>query len=555
MNSSSLSASATSSGQLLYATKYLPKTVTCDNVVRSKGDTFSSATDEGRQSRQRVPISAGSINGHLLLLHDLSYIDARSTKCGSTQVSRSSACGRSWIARNRRRASCCAAGSAGRAHRSARIARVPRGDDSGSPRDPSAAHRDSSAVTPRASTSNGRPKTLHTLLDRGTARRRRFWSSPTASPTSTTARNGEIVAADPGQRPRRGARAGHARVRRHLDRSRQRLGRPRDRRRATTALRVPPDDPAYTLRRVWLIGGGAGRLLLWLRQRRALAALPHRLRAPDLPRERLGAVRGRQRALRRRRRAGGDPRRSDRAGAGLSLRAAAAHDPRAAAEGDHHHLLAHSLAQLRRPSASARGARRSSTGLLGSTILGFHTQFHCNNFLEAVDRFMESRIDREHASVTFGGHETMIRPYPISIEWPPAALAAQAPVRGMPRRRAAALRAAGRRAHRRRHRALRLHEGHPGSHARGRRAADRHPEWTRQVRLHPGRRADAQQARAPTARCRRRPIDWPTRSTPGTATTTYKPILLVDPPSRAGRGLSSCSAPPTCASSRACTTA
>jgi trehalose 6-phosphate synthase len=67
-------------------------------------------------------------------------------------------------------------------------------------------------------------------------------------------------------------------------------------------------------------------------------------------------------------------------------------------------------------------------GLLGSTILGFHTQFHCNNFLEGTDRFVESRIDREHSSVTVGGREAMIRPYPISIEWPPAALAAQAPV-------------------------------------------------------------------------------------------------------------------------------
>ena len=67
-------------------------------------------------------------------------------------------------------------------------------------------------------------------------------------------------------------------------------------------------------------------------------------------------------------------------------------------------------------------------GLLGSSILGFHTQFHCNNFLETVDRFVESRIDREHASVTLGGHETMIRPYPISIEWPPTALAEQKPV-------------------------------------------------------------------------------------------------------------------------------
>lgn len=67
-------------------------------------------------------------------------------------------------------------------------------------------------------------------------------------------------------------------------------------------------------------------------------------------------------------------------------------------------------------------------GLLGSTILGFHTQFHCNNFLEAADRFMESRIDRERVSVTTSGLETLIRPYPISIEWPPAALETQLPV-------------------------------------------------------------------------------------------------------------------------------
>lgn len=67
-------------------------------------------------------------------------------------------------------------------------------------------------------------------------------------------------------------------------------------------------------------------------------------------------------------------------------------------------------------------------GLLGSSILGFHTQFHCNNFIETVDRFMESRIDREHDSITLGGHECFVRPYPISIDWPPAALAGQRPV-------------------------------------------------------------------------------------------------------------------------------
>lgn len=62
-------------------------------------------------------------------------------------------------------------------------------------------------------------------------------------------------------------------------------------------------------------------------------------------------------------------------------------------------------------------------GLLGSSIVGFHTQFHCNNFIESVDRFLESRIDRETNSISYHGKITEIRPYPISIEWPPSRLA------------------------------------------------------------------------------------------------------------------------------------
>jgi trehalose 6-phosphate synthase len=57
-------------------------------------------------------------------------------------------------------------------------------------------------------------------------------------------------------------------------------------------------------------------------------------------------------------------------------------------------------------------------GLLGSSILGFHTQFHCNNFIDSVDRFLESRIDREQNAVVHQGQWTLVRPYPISIEWP-----------------------------------------------------------------------------------------------------------------------------------------
>jgi trehalose 6-phosphate synthase len=57
-------------------------------------------------------------------------------------------------------------------------------------------------------------------------------------------------------------------------------------------------------------------------------------------------------------------------------------------------------------------------GLLGSSIVGFHTRQHCNNFVEGVDRHLEARIDRERQSVVLHGRESLVRPYPISIEWP-----------------------------------------------------------------------------------------------------------------------------------------
>ena len=59
-------------------------------------------------------------------------------------------------------------------------------------------------------------------------------------------------------------------------------------------------------------------------------------------------------------------------------------------------------------------------GLLGSTILGFHTRFHCKNFLETVDRYLEARIEHEHSTIAFRDSETLVESYPISIEWPSA---------------------------------------------------------------------------------------------------------------------------------------
>jgi len=56
-------------------------------------------------------------------------------------------------------------------------------------------------------------------------------------------------------------------------------------------------------------------------------------------------------------------------------------------------------------------------GLLGADLIGFQTQFYCNNFLDTVDRTLESRIDWEHFSVQKEGHVTMVKPFPISVDF------------------------------------------------------------------------------------------------------------------------------------------
>lgn len=55
-------------------------------------------------------------------------------------------------------------------------------------------------------------------------------------------------------------------------------------------------------------------------------------------------------------------------------------------------------------------------GMLGSDLIGFHTQYHCNNFLDTVDRALESRIDWTNFSVIRGGETSHVRPFPISVE-------------------------------------------------------------------------------------------------------------------------------------------
>src|ERR1700687_4456329 len=59
--------------------------------------------------------------------------------------------------------------------------------------------------------------------------------------------------------------------------------------------------------------------------------------------------------------------------------------------------------------------RQLVDGLLGADLIGFHIQSHCNNFLQTVDRVVESRVDWEHFSVLRQDHRTMVRPFPISV--------------------------------------------------------------------------------------------------------------------------------------------
>jgi len=57
-------------------------------------------------------------------------------------------------------------------------------------------------------------------------------------------------------------------------------------------------------------------------------------------------------------------------------------------------------------------------GLLGADLVCFHIQFHCNNFLETVDRYLESKINWDEFSVERNGELTFIKPFPISIAFP-----------------------------------------------------------------------------------------------------------------------------------------
>ena len=56
-------------------------------------------------------------------------------------------------------------------------------------------------------------------------------------------------------------------------------------------------------------------------------------------------------------------------------------------------------------------------GLLGNDMLGFHIGDHCTNFLDTVSRALDSRVDHEYSRISYQGEPTLVRPFPISVDF------------------------------------------------------------------------------------------------------------------------------------------
>ena len=187
------------------------------------------------------------------------------------------------------------------------------------------------------------------------------------------------------------------------------------------SLRVPPDRPRYTLRRVWLDEDEyAGYYLGFANE--GIWPLCHIAHTRPLFR----AEDWRQYQLVNRKFA-----------AALLQELEGIPQPIVLIQ-DYHFALLPRLVKEKRPDAKVAifwhipwpnpeafaicpWQREVLDGLLGADLIGFHVQAHCNNFLETVDRTIESRIDWERFAVNRNSHFTVVRPHPISVAVPDSA--------------------------------------------------------------------------------------------------------------------------------------
>jgi trehalose 6-phosphate synthase/phosphatase len=55
-------------------------------------------------------------------------------------------------------------------------------------------------------------------------------------------------------------------------------------------------------------------------------------------------------------------------------------------------------------------------GLLANDLLGFHTERYCQSFLDCAAMLPEARVDRATRSVVYEGQRTFVRPFPLGID-------------------------------------------------------------------------------------------------------------------------------------------
>ncbi|HEV2698377.1 MAG TPA: trehalose-6-phosphate synthase, partial [Terriglobales bacterium] len=185
-------------------------------------------------------------------------------------------------------------------------------------------------------------------------------------------------------------------------------------------LPVPPDEPKYTLRRVWLTKEeeegyyyGFSNEGLW-----PLCHIAHTrplFRAADWDSYRKANIKFADAVLEEMR---------------------LTRDPVLLVQ-DYHFALLTRLIKKKRPDARVAifwhipwpnpeafaicpWQRELLDGLLGADVIGFHIQADCSNFMQTVDRTLECRIDWEHCAVNRQGHRTTVKPFPISVDFPQA---------------------------------------------------------------------------------------------------------------------------------------
>ena len=420
-------------GLMRGATDLMPSDFSCEATARSQGESFSSIRYEGRRILVATfPIDVGGTTSYLAVLHDLSYIDRRSGQLQTYVIAGLLVFGlvvagvgaflviylaRLWIESLRKSVEDI---------RQGRRASGPRTEGSAIERQIQLLFKELESARAKVETAEVKwsPQTLHDLLTTTLSdtqiiivsnREPYIHNRDENGIEVQTPASGLVSALEPVMRACGGTWIAHgsgSADQETVD--------------ANDRLRVPPSSPSYTLRRVWVSEEEQNGYYYGF-SNEGLWPLCHVAFVRPTFRE-------------------DDWRHYQKINARFAeavVREATTKDPIVLVQ-DYHFALAPRMIRERLPEATiitfwhipwpnaetfgiCPWKEEIIDGLLGSSIIGFHTQFHCNNFFETVDRFIESRIDREHASVTLRGHETRIRPYPISIDWPPAALVGQPP--------------------------------------------------------------------------------------------------------------------------------